>query len=116
MEFLKIFLMVFVPMLLGIAIYWCYKKFKTSVVDRINIIGQAEIAVKTRLGNPRYINFSSLWETNATADGNKWTVKGWVEIKDKWDNNERHEYSVDVIVGDKLRGRLRYDTQYLDIK
>ena len=116
MEFLKIFLMVFIPLVLGIAIYWCYKKFKTSVVDRINIIGQAETAVKTHLSNPRYINFSSLWETTATADGNTWTVKGWVEIKDKWDMNERHDYSVEIVAKEWSMGKFIYETRSLTIK
>ena len=114
MEFIKIFLMVFIPILIGIGLYWCFRKIK-AFADVVNAIGQAENAVERRLGYPKYIKFSPLWKTSAKADGNTLTVKGWVEIKDKYDENERHEYSVDVIVSKLPDGKNSYRMEYLNI-
>lgn len=115
MEFIKILLMVFIPILIGIGIYYGFKKFKSSVIDPINIIGRAESAVTIHLKNPVYIKFSSIMETKTTHVGNTWTVQGWVEIKDEWDENERHQYSIDIIERQWKPSKFLYDTKFLNI-
>lgn len=118
-----VFLMVFIPMLICIALYWCYRKFKSSVVDNISIIGRAETAVKTRLEGssyklkyPAYIKFSPRKETSVAIDGNTYTVKGWVKFKNKDDDLEQHSYCVDVIAIEWSKGRYRYETKYLTLE
>ena len=118
LEFCKIFLMVFIPILLPIVIYGCFKakKILAGIIcifvfaglifgaytfaynntkgSDIDAIVAAEHAVSEKLKAPSTAVFSKKSETLITSDGDTWAVKGWVEAENSFGVPIRNEYTV----------------------
>jgi hypothetical protein len=108
---MQVFFMIFIPLVIGIVVYWYYK----NTMAHAKIILQAQVAVETRLKNPIYIKFCPYKETSVSIDDNTYTVKGWVKFKNKDGDIEKHNYSIDVIAIEWSKGRFRYETKYLTL-
>lgn len=125
MEFFKIFFMIFTPLVLAIATYGCFKSKRilagiVCILVLFALLGGAYLfaynhtrgseraalaaaqqAVIEQLKDPSSAEFSPTTETTITADGDTWTVVGWVEAKNSFNATIRNEYTVVVTFFDK---------------
>ena len=118
LEFLKIFFMIFTPMVLAVAVFGCFKNgniaagiicilvlaglvcgayifaFNNTKGSETDAIVAAQMAVQDELKVPSSAKFSPSGETVVNADGDTWTVEGWVEAENSFGATVRNEYKV----------------------
>lgn len=118
LDFLKIFSMIFIPMVTAVAAYGCFKngKILAGVLCAVLLVGiiagafiisynstkgsdidaivAAEQAVREQLKSPSTAKFSTQSKTTITSDGDTWTVEGWVEAQNSFGATVRNNYTV----------------------